>query len=540
MKYEIHPTIGIARLGGSDRYFLGPEPDCDESDYRQGTAITDPQKLKRRAPRAADDTALASYRDGTGKLLRQAARFRLFAVERDADGTITSAREVPASTRAEWSVQLANRKAAAQKFKGDGLRNPSIMDSSEREERLVIKGGRQPVTATAAGQQPIEGKFNLTIPVELGDAWTQGARLYVLGGRGRSGEVAALHPPPPGEPLDFANNDGWYDDTSDGVVSAKVTIGSDTFDAEPARVIVAPFDFAPEVDSFVTLYDIAFQASAAAPTATNFYKHILPVLQRVRTYRWVNAPTMRAETQDRHTSWRDIAADLADKNNANGSKFRRMLFAHLPHPEGQNQGKRAVLMPRLFDDEYRGVLPLTWVMYHHFDRWAQNNFDNSTAIEGQFTCEALDRVALESCSGGPFYPGMETSRIMRETTTYDRAFHIAPSVLPGEITQGLAIPWQADFYQCQMELDRAWWPATRPDHVFLDQPEKKPDSQSEEMVRWDAGIDNERDMVRKWAQLGIVRPRYVDTKVPGSDPVKDPSGVDRGLVFVEEQRELPR
>nr|WP_232478105.1 LodA/GoxA family CTQ-dependent oxidase [Caballeronia calidae] len=27
--YEIHPSIGIARLGNSDAYFIGPEPVTD-------------------------------------------------------------------------------------------------------------------------------------------------------------------------------------------------------------------------------------------------------------------------------------------------------------------------------------------------------------------------------------------------------------------------------------------------------------------------------------------------------------------------------
>ena len=57
ISFEIHPTIGIARLGASDGFFIGPEP---------------------------DEPPPSSYRDAGG-ILRQAARFRIFRVERDAE-----------------------------------------------------------------------------------------------------------------------------------------------------------------------------------------------------------------------------------------------------------------------------------------------------------------------------------------------------------------------------------------------------------------------------------------------------------------------
>ena len=86
--FEIHPSIGIARLGTSAQFFLGPEPGVDPPDR---------------------------YRDNSGALKRQAARFRVFECDRAADGTLTSATEIDASAGATiaWTVHLANRKAAA-------------------------------------------------------------------------------------------------------------------------------------------------------------------------------------------------------------------------------------------------------------------------------------------------------------------------------------------------------------------------------------------------------------------------------------------
>src|SRR5882724_9014464 len=94
---EIFPTIGIARVGTSDEFFVGPEP---------GLALD----LRRR--------------DNQGNLRPQAARFRVFECVRDAAGLLQSAQEVTAlNAIIEWSVHLVNRKAAAQKFLGAGRRN---------------------------------------------------------------------------------------------------------------------------------------------------------------------------------------------------------------------------------------------------------------------------------------------------------------------------------------------------------------------------------------------------------------------------------
>ncbi|MGH3802498.1 MAG: LodA/GoxA family CTQ-dependent oxidase, partial [Pseudonocardiaceae bacterium] len=66
--YEIHPGIGIARVGTSTKHhFLGPEP---------------------------DEPPPNSYRDDEGNLLRQAARFRVFECERDEKDALLSAREI--------------------------------------------------------------------------------------------------------------------------------------------------------------------------------------------------------------------------------------------------------------------------------------------------------------------------------------------------------------------------------------------------------------------------------------------------------------
>jgi L-Lysine epsilon oxidase N-terminal len=66
---EIHPAIGIARVGSShadsdEGFFIGPEPGSSPP---------------------------PSYRDSAGNLKRQAARFRIFACQRDDNGRLLEA-----------------------------------------------------------------------------------------------------------------------------------------------------------------------------------------------------------------------------------------------------------------------------------------------------------------------------------------------------------------------------------------------------------------------------------------------------------------
>ena len=60
---------------------------------------------------------------------------------------------------------------------------------------------------------------------------------------------------------DFADNDGWFDDTAEGPVTATVRLKAtgQTPEVSGARVVVGPPDFAPEIQNFVTAYDIVYQ-----------------------------------------------------------------------------------------------------------------------------------------------------------------------------------------------------------------------------------------------------------------------------------------
>src|SRR5262245_41755438 len=153
--FEIHPSIGIARVGDSidpAGFFIGPEPNVDPP---------------------------ASYRDPAGRLKRQAARFRVFQCDRNSQNELVSATELlMATTPIEWTVTLANRKGCATKLVGSGRRNGA---ASNADPALSITPA--PKTLKVAGATALldDGKFR-TVPVALGEMRTDtDGRLLVLG-----------------------------------------------------------------------------------------------------------------------------------------------------------------------------------------------------------------------------------------------------------------------------------------------------------------------------------------------------------------------
>jgi hypothetical protein len=100
------------------------------------------------------------------------------------------------------------------------------------------------------------------------------------------------------------------------------------------------------------------------------------------------------------------------------------------------------------------------------------------------TSDGLTRAALENCVGAAFFPGIEAGGIARSTPVVvkqitDLAF-VEPfrldqtQVAAGDVTLGMARPWQGDFMLCtgpesQTAVDSdvtSWWPAGRPVSIY--------------------------------------------------------------------------
>lgn len=473
---KVFPAIGIARLGNSaTEHFIGPEIPDD-----------------RRAP-------TGGYKDAACRVKRQAARFRIFGY--DAHGELVG--EVTAADATiTWTVHLANRKAAGPQFRGlqkkTPLRNtvpiPGVPPIASRTD-LVIDPGPRTVTGLGAIGVFDTGTF-LGTAVPLGEVRTdRSGRLLVLGGLGRSGS-------PLNVPMtNFANNDRWFDDVSDGPVTATVRFGRGTvLVAEPAWVICPPPDFAPPVESLTTLYEALFQVFVdkgwlSAPDPPSLARDVYPILRRALA---IEATSMMSA--GKHA---EKFADAFPAVTAANRAARQAVLDKLNDPSNPNVGDAD--MPMLWGDTYTPgkSQTLTKVQYEVMRRWVDGDVTNDWTGSApmprrSITPDGLTRAALEACVGGPMYPGIEASWHLRETYAFVEPFRLDHQGLsPGDVTKQMAVPWQADFTDCRQDGELAWWPAQRPDDVY-------PDGQMMQ-VPWTRDIvATPEDMVRDWYKLGFV------------------------------------
>lgn len=286
--YKIHPGLGIARLGNSpDEFCISPEKPavlptaCDS----QGNPLLSPD--------GKSEPTITKFKDSEGRIKRQAARFQVYVYDEDSPegrpiklgDNIAGGGNEGVLVDIQWRVYLANKKAVWYDF--DQLegehgyaadhrrRNSAIMDTNERQQ-LVIDPGPQVVNCTDRRRADFSRTNEIyapTFPPELkpnsidtlGDVLTDEAgRLLVLGGHGHSGSFLYSEF---GQPRinDYANNDGWFDDTSDGPVMARLVMYSPNVDRlrfvdveYPAWVLVGYPAYVPQILDMVTLEEVIY------------------------------------------------------------------------------------------------------------------------------------------------------------------------------------------------------------------------------------------------------------------------------------------
>jgi hypothetical protein len=474
---RIHPAIGVARLGNSPEFFLGPEE-----------------------PGVWSPPGDGKYKDALCRVKKQAARFRLFAF----DGN-TFVKELklgdPDVAKIEWTVHLVNRKAASRKFEINDLPSPSSPGdvypasgaANWRNSGVVQRNQlvNDPGAKTLNGANQAAG-FNtgtvMGVLVPLGEMRTQAdGALIVLGGSGKSGSFN-------NQPLQtFADNNGWYDDVSDGPVTAIVTLSDmSTPPVAPSWVIVGPPKFAPAIQPIVTMFDTLLQAwKNANPAFDPGYSidaDVKPFYERLTRHTYVNQAMK-------------IHSFNATASPAAGSALAQTLFAYLNDPAApsNNAGK----MPKMWsstNDKNATVHPL---QYEMFKRWAGPNSAANPALPQASPALAvydkLDRAALEVCIGGNLYPGIEASWWMLDKFAYTAPFRLDhTSLQPGDISSQMAVPWQSDFSACYYYGNYAWWPSQRPDQVTRG----GIDNQT-----WAKDFGDSREhMVATWDHLGFILP----------------------------------
>ena len=307
---KIHPAIGIARLGNSpEEYFLGPE-----------------------VPGYAGLPESVLFKDNEGRVKRQGIRFRIYAYDSD-DKAVKELNTDACSIT--WNVHLANKKAENKLFIGrfkrtEAKRNEDIVN---RNDLVIDPGFRSISGANQSGDKYRfdTGKF-LGVSVPLGELRTdEKGRLIVLGGFGKSDSIDIEKYPI----RQYANNNGWFDDTSDGPVTASVNFndGRAIPVKENAWVIVAPPKFAPYHYPIVSLYDTMRECAInqkwiTKPTEVSFIRDVYPIFYRAIQYSWLNAMAERGHGPGNILSKFKLLSD----NSQNNSHLRKMIFNRIRNP----------------------------------------------------------------------------------------------------------------------------------------------------------------------------------------------------------------
>jgi len=494
----IHPAVGIGRVGNSrESFYFGPE-------------------VPGRVPHAE-----GGFKDAAGAVARQAARFRVFGLDRQ--GRVV--RELTAGeAEITWRVEVANGKAAWYAFgtpfdipgAAPALRRNPQVTGGARETLVVVPPART-IRGVGSGPVALDGGGFLDEPVSLGELMTDGAgRLVFLPGQGRGYS-------PQSSPLgSFAENPGWTDDVCDGCVSASVKLGGRVLEAESAWVIVTPPNYAPAIAAgVVTAYDAVRSALVQAgmlPTGpVSFAQDIMPIFARLVDLQWVNAGFFESNGFGSREDWLDdcLPDRLADRS-PNNAAFRGRVLRSFRDPSFRRDQPDAV--PELYGDHVaipqisnRQWLAVTPLQYRNLRAWAAGDFiddsgaEQATALEDLPVArrpQALDRAALESCLGGAFHPGIEVPWTVRARWLWEKPFRLRvrqrsfqlrdygqalttaivfsddgplQGVSPGGLTCWLGVPWHADAASCRSGYQRrisrilpTFWPARIPTQVLTE------------------------------------------------------------------------
>jgi hypothetical protein len=470
---SIYPPIGIARIGNSPDYFLASE-----------------------VP-GVEPTPSNGYKDHEGRILKQAVKFKLYAFDKEGKvlGEITDR-----IAKAQWHVHVANVKAAWYEFNNAldlpqaGI--PSVFRNSSASDRsqLAIKPSPVEITGVNISGESYhfdDGKF-YGKKVNLGHVETDdsGRLIFVPG----SGDAESKDNEPP---TTFANNEGWHDDTCDGVVRATVEIDGQTFEAKPAMVAVTPPNFGPGLFGVVTMNDVAqdlfireMNYPDSAANGVVFYEHIYPLFERMTNTQWVNEGFSMLFGHNSPSDFTDpeLLKMLENPDEAN-KNLREKVFGWFRDPSSEKFEPQQV--PPFYGDgfgEYVGLaivdLPITTTQYNRLKKWAKGEFTTGKTIKpkpfDEMTPEeqinALNQAPLEECLGGPFHPGIELTWPLRVKLMWDEPYRLkvvdkgedtqlnfgpllSPQIAlsdngplsksgPGALTRWLGVPWQTDEASC--------------------------------------------------------------------------------------------
>lgn len=636
-QYSIHPSIGIARVGNShDSFYLAPETIGGlpiEADGNNDPLLADGKPVP-----------VAQFKDAAGRVRRQAASFKIYKSDPARPGAkILVDMQDPSIARIEWTVHVANKKAAWWNFiplLGDlmfgpynsyetwentppawnltptswtNLRNGDVTGAAARQKLIVDPGPRtlDAPLGTAHFDKDGAGAYkHVSFPDPQGI--TQGypvrtlgemrtdtrGNLLVIGAYGRAGGSESI--------TGFGGGDTWNDDVGDGPVSATIHFkDGSTPVVLKAWVVIGSPKFAPELVNISTwddvVADMAIKYKNALPEAydaarwsgsdgwnpdyvVNYAQDIQPFLARIGDYQWVaTVPSMTAFIRP--------AFDVADASEAN-RPHREKFLSYFRKPSairpgtaeqvpGFTGGQGGQLFSAATTDNPGAGIPLvplnsgsnsvrnnviskfsvlTDTQYFALQQWAAGKFSPTAPGLALPDIDPLDHATIGNCVGEPMCPGIEVTWSVRNPVIYEKPYAILhrvdadyeknglsagrdecepldwndPTVgtgcEPGDLTKRMAIPWQADFYDCSVQMINFdnpdlvknpdtlipvpptyyayWWPPQSPWNVINGATTKEEQAlagvPAGMQVMYSRGMNSFSQMISSWHYLGFI------------------------------------
>ncbi|MGM8227833.1 LodA/GoxA family CTQ-dependent oxidase [Cellvibrio sp. ARAG 10.3] len=571
--FRVHPSINFSRVGVSEEYYLAPETAAGKLVDKQ-TGIFGGLPIKtgtENTPIEASD-----LRDNQQNPKRQAARFRIYAYDTpqtvypstDPGREVKIGDVVNGKTIKDiiWQVHLANKKAnnytitsankeeegifAYEDSKTPPVRNETLIPGNpsnpERLTKLVIDAGPRALSASTNGAATLH--FNATTPATYTDSTggiyqaahypfsfpndhfstfnprgvidTLGqmtieantGRLIVVGGYGRaSGIVENGKPPALNDAID---NDKWFDDTSDGPVTATIIFNDgSTASVVHGWVVCTDPGFAPQTRNVVSTWDDAFSTwveqlnlipamhangSYNTDYTASFDEHVMPIFHGALLQRWnTNLPSAGVNGHN-------FVASI--KPGDNPKEKIPNLKSLIRDPNNPQENSEGVKMPLALGDAMKSFLSLTPTQYFLLMQWYDGKSVAAAPVMG--FGEQLDQVVLENCLGGRYSPGIDLTFIVRDVNLYAQQWqgttgpfriNMQPldysnatsgqpflregyvplrtaAVEPGDLCKFMSLPWHTDYNSCATHTPDPnpsgnntlyWsWPAQRPVNVY--------------------------------------------------------------------------
>lgn len=575
---SIYPPIGIARIGNSPEYFLASELPGVEPNPTGG------------------------YKDTDGRIRKQAVKFKIYAF--DEEGTVLG-ELTNEHAKIDWQVHVANVKAAWYQFNNAldlpqaGI--PSEYRNEHEDDRSLLAIKPKPIHITGASVTDNSYSFNdgefYGVKVNLGRLETDalGRVIFVPG----DGDAQSKDSKPP---TTFANNEGWHDDTCDGVVRATVEINGVSLEAKPAMVAVTPPNYGQGLFGVTTMNDVVQdlfirEMNYPDPAADGvvFYEHIYPILERMTNTQWVNEGFSVVFGKNSPSDFTDPSLVKKLENPSNETlNLRTAVFKWFRDPSSKEY--KPELIPPFYGDgfgEYEGLsivdLPVTQTQYDRLELWAQGKFTTGKYTEKKAfkdlslneQLEALNQAPLEECLGGPFHPGIELTWPMRvklmwespyrlnvvdkgEDTELDFGPLLSPQIAlsengpisksgPGALTRWLGVPWQTDEASCLSGYDPStylplpsFWAARVPNQVLSEDGfQRVQDSHvnvAQRLKHFDYRQDWLRDLgTQYYSKINKMVHRWHNLGIVAKhvDNIEDSSGFLPKVAWVESGRPLP-